>query len=174
MSGQQSRMAAVVFTDVVGSTALLSRVGEVAFDELRRAHMTTLDRTIRQSGGQKVKSMGDGILAVFGSAAAAVDCAVAIQQSVELQGRRGIPLSVRVGVAVGVVVFEEGDVHGAPVVEAARVTAAAKGGQILATSVVRAVAGGRSTAAFAEVGCLELKGLPVPVAACEVGWQPVA
>ena len=166
-------MAAVLFTDLVGSTELLSRLGEAAFDEMRRAHFSALARALDQSGGEQVKGTGDGVLAVFGSAAAAVNCAMAIQQAVDLQGRTSVPLAVRVGIALGDVSFEDGDVHGTPVVEAARLVAAAQGGQILSTTMVRGVAGGRSAAVFTDVGSLELKGLPVPVATCEIAWEPL-
>ena len=167
-------MAAVLFTDLVGSTELLSRLGEAAYDGLRRAHFAALREAIARSGGVEVKTTGDGLLATFSAAADAVACAVAMQQAVDVHSRTaGARLAIRVGVSVGDVSFEDGDVFGTPVVEAARLVAAAGGGHILATSVVRAIAGGRCTAPFTDVGCLELKGLPVPVAACEVTWEPL-
>jgi hypothetical protein len=68
-----------------------------------------------------VKSTGDGLLATFSSAADAVGCTVGMQQTVDLHRRAaGVPLAVRAGVALGDVSFEEGDVYGTPVVEAAR------------------------------------------------------
>jgi class 3 adenylate cyclase/tetratricopeptide (TPR) repeat protein len=167
-------MAAVLFTDLVGSTELLSRLGEAAFDGVRRAHFAALRDHIGLRGGAEVKTTGDGLLATFPSAADAVGCAVAMQQAVEVHGRAaGVPLAIRVGVSLGDVSFEDGDVFGTPVVEAARLVALARGGQILATSLVRAVAGGRTDAHFADLGCLELKGLPMPVATCEVAWEPL-
>jgi class 3 adenylate cyclase/tetratricopeptide (TPR) repeat protein len=165
----------VLFTDLVGSTDLLARLGEAAFDELRRAHFAALRETIGRHRGDEVKTLGDGVLAAFGSAADAVAGAVAVQQSVGRQARStGAPLAVRVGLALGDVSFEENDVFGAPVVEAARLVAAARSGQILATSIVAMVAGGRSEAAFTDLGRLELKGLPKPVPVCEVAWEPLA
>src|SRR4029077_16068757 len=170
----RGRMAAVLFTDLVGSTELLSRLGEAAFDGLRRAHFAALRDAIGRSGGAEVKTTGDGLLATFPSAADALGCAVSMQQAVDVHTRTvGVPLAIRVGVSVGDVSFEDGDVFGTPVVEAARLVAAARGGQILATSVVRAIAGGRSDARFADMGCLELRGLPAPVSTCEVAWEPL-
>jgi len=151
-TAHSKRTATVLFTDLVGSTELLSRLGEPAYDELRRAHFGALGQAVDQAGGEQVKGLGDGVLAVFGSAAAAVDCAVAIQQAVDLRSRTSIPLAVRVGVALGDVSFEGGDVYGTALVEAARLVAAAQGGQILATAVVRTVAGGHSDALFVDVG----------------------
>jgi tetratricopeptide (TPR) repeat protein len=72
----------VLFTDLVGSTDLLARLGEAAFDEVRRAHFSTLREAIHRHGGDEIKTLGDGVLAVFGSAADAVNCAVAMQQAV--------------------------------------------------------------------------------------------
>jgi class 3 adenylate cyclase len=168
-------MAAVLFTDLVGSTDLLAYLGEAAFHEIRRAHFAGLRAAIERTGGEEVKTLGHGVLVVFGSAADSVACAVAVQQAVERQVRTsGAPLAVRVGLALGDVSFEENDVFGTPVVEAARLVSVAEGGQILATELVRMVAARRSGASFRDVGPLELKGLPEPVAVCEVAWEPLA
>jgi class 3 adenylate cyclase len=173
MNAQEKRTATILFTDLVGSTGLLSRLGEVPYEQIRRAHFITLGRAIKEAGGQQVKGTGDGVLAVFGSADSAVRCAVAIQQAVDRQARSGGPPAVRVGLSLGDVSFEEGDVYGTAVVEAARLVAAAQGGQILASAVVGTVARDRADAKFADVGCLDLRGLPEPVAACEVRWEPL-
>ena len=173
--GRSSGTATVLFTDLVGSTNLLSRLGEAAFDEVRRAHFAALREVLARHGGEEVKTLGDGLLAVFGSAADAVSCAVAVQQAVDRQSRRGpARLSVRVGLALGDVSFEEDDVFGTPVVEASRVVTAARPGQILVTSVVPVVAGGRSGVTFIERGPIDLKGLPKPVPVSEVAWEPLA
>ena len=82
------------------------------------------------------------------------------------------PLSIRVGVSAGEVTEDDGDYFGDPVVEAARLCAAAEGGQILAAEVVRAMVGRHATQTFVEVGPLDLKGLPHPVDAVEVVWEP--
>jgi hypothetical protein len=96
-----------------------------------------------------------------------VAAAVAAQQAAARHS-----LSIRVGLATGDVAFEDDDVFGTPVVEAARLVASAGPGQILATALVRAMAGGRSPAAFADLGVQRLKGLAEPVAVCEVAWAP--
>jgi class 3 adenylate cyclase/DNA-binding CsgD family transcriptional regulator len=158
----------VLFTDVVGSTELLSRLGDNAFDELRRRHFASLRMAVGRTGGREVKTLGDGILAVFGSATEAVAGAVAMQQAVAAS-----EISLRVGLALGDVTFDEGDVFGTPVVEAARLVAAARGGQIVATALVRAAIGGRSEASFRDLGPVTLKGLPEPVLAYEVEWGPL-
>ncbi|MGH9036207.1 MAG: adenylate/guanylate cyclase domain-containing protein, partial [Acidimicrobiia bacterium] len=167
-------MAAVLFTDLVGSTDLMTRVGEGAYDELRRAHFAALRHAVERAGGEEVKNTGDGVMATFGSVVDAIGGAVAMQQATEGQARSAeAPLSIRVGVSLGEVTFEDGDVFGSPVVEAARLVAAARPGQILTTVIARALATGRSEFGFTDVGPMELKGLPEPVAACEVVWEPL-
>jgi class 3 adenylate cyclase/tetratricopeptide (TPR) repeat protein len=163
----------VVFTDLVGSTALLSRVGEERAEALRREHFALLRDAITKSGGREVKNLGDGLMLVVASAADGVAGAVAIQQAFERRNRDAPePLLVRVGVALGDADVEDGDYFGVPVVEAARLCAKAEGGEILVTDVVRALAGSRGGFEFESVGALELKGLDAPVGACRVVWMP--
>ena len=78
---------AVLFTDIVGSTALASSLVAEAADELRREHFSILRQAVAESGGTEVKNLGDGLMVVFGSASAALSCAVAMQQGVERDNR---------------------------------------------------------------------------------------
>ncbi len=99
-----------------------------------------------------------------------------MQQAVEASNRRGEEgLPLRVGISSGDVdVAEDDDIHGTAVVEAARLCAAATGGQILVTETVRALAGSRGGHAFTSLGPRELKGMADPVPTVEVGWAPLA
>ncbi len=169
--GRASGTVTVLFTDLVGSTELMSQLGDRAFDELRRVHFAALSQAVVAHEGEEVKNTGDGIMVVFPSAAEAVEAAVAMQQATARQART-TPIAIRVGLAVGDATLEGGDVFGTPVVEAARLVAAAQPGQILATTVVRTLARSRCAAPFIDFGAFDLKGLPEPVAVCEVGWQP--
>jgi class 3 adenylate cyclase len=165
----------VLFTDLVGSTELRVRLGEEAADTLRRTHDALLADAITRHGGSVVKGLGDGVMATFESAADGVAAGVAVQQAVDAHGRRhpAEAFGVRVGLSVGDVSTEEGDVFGVPVVEAARLCAAAGGGEILAAELVRALARGRGGFAFEPMGDLELKGLAEAVPACRVLWEPL-
>jgi class 3 adenylate cyclase/tetratricopeptide (TPR) repeat protein len=166
--------ATVVFTDLVGSTALSTSVQPDAADELRRTHFALLRGAVADHGGVEVKNLGDGLMVVFTSASRAVDCAVAMQQAVDRHNRAGkTPLLVRIGIGAGEVVEEDGDYFGDPVVEAARLCARADGGQILATQLVRMNCGRHAAHRFDPVGALELKGLPEPVEAVSVAWDPL-
>ncbi|MCA1845613.1 MAG: AAA family ATPase, partial [Actinobacteria bacterium] len=166
--------ATVMFTDLVGSTELRARLGEQAANELRREHDRLLAGVVENRRGQVVKGLGDGIMATFPGATDAVAAAVAMQQAIDRHNRSGAapePLTVRIGISAGDVAFEAGDCFGTPVIEAARLCAVASGGQILASDMVRwLVRGGEHR--FSAVGPLDLKGLPEPVPACEVLWEP--
>ncbi len=163
----------MLFTDLVGSTEQRSRLGDDAADELRQDHDRLIGDAVIRHAGQVVKSTGDGLLAVFGSAADALDAAVAAQQAVESRNRLARePLGVRTGVSIGdVSVEDDGDVFGTPVVEAGRLCDLASGGQILCTDFVRGMAGTRGGHSFDSLGGLELKGLPAPITAHAVRWS---
>ena len=166
--------ATVLFTDVVGSTDARARLGDEVADELRRFHDDTLTRVIDECSGRVVKSLGDGVMAVFDAAADAVAAAVECQQAITAaDGQLAEPLVIRVGVSVGDVTFEGDDCFGTTVNEASRLCASAQGGQILVADLVRAMARGRGGFNFESVGSLDLKGLPDPVPACRVLWVPL-
>jgi DNA-binding SARP family transcriptional activator len=163
-----------MFTDVVGSTELLDRLGDEAADELRRRHFSSLRRALRANGGAEVKSLGDGLMAAFTSPAAALRCAVEIQQesataSVAMAGQDEA-LAVRIGIHAGEPIAEGDDFFGTPVVVAQRLCGRAQGGQILVSALVQGLAANRAGCSFTPLGGLLLKGFGEPVAACEVRW----
>lgn len=167
--------ATVVFTDVVGSTEQRDRLGDDAADTIRRAHDDAVAEAVVSGGGRIVKGLGDGALAVFESTADAVAATIALQQDIDarrltdelLEG-----LKVRVGVSVGDVVVEDGDVFGTAVVEASRLCGEAAGDEILVAEAVRMLSRGRTDATFEAVGEVSLKGLSEPVPTCRVLWEP--
>ena len=160
----------------MASTDFAVRIGDDAADEFRRAHFAAARDAVSAAGGRRVKSVGDGIMAVFSSIGAALDCAVWIQQSVEELRRRytGDVPGVRIGVSHGEATIEEGDWYGIPVVEASRLCERALGGQIVVAEVVRAIAAHRGRHEFEPLGVLELKGLREPLEAHQVLWSPTA
>ena len=164
----------VVFTDLVGSTELAGQLGHDAYEALRHEHFSALRAAVAKHGGTEVKTTGDGLMLRFDSAASAIACAVAMQQATDGAVRRAHrhPLELRIGVSCGEATHEDGDFFGPPVVEAARLCAAATGGQIVVSAIVRALARGRGHT-FSSLGELTLKGLPEPVPASEVKWEPL-
>ncbi len=166
--------ATVLFTDMVGSTALTSALAPDAADELRREHFSILRQAIAEAGGTEVKNLGDGVMVAFSSTTAALSCAVAMQQGVERDNRdREHSVGLRVGLSAGEVTREDDDYFGEPVIEAARLCATCESGQILATDVVRAMAGRRNRHECRSLGELTLKGLPDPVETVQVLWEPL-
>ncbi|HXQ58587.1 MAG TPA: AAA family ATPase [Acidimicrobiales bacterium] len=170
-----TEFAAVLFTDVVGSTELSQRLPVEAADEFRRGHFSILRQALAEAGGTEVKNLGDGLMVVFATASAALSCAVAMQQGVERDNRgREHAVGLRVGLSGGEVSREDDDFFGDPVVEAARLCATCAGGQVLAAEVVRMMAGRRNRHPCRDLGPLTLKGLPDPVSAVEVAWEPLS
>ena len=168
------RNVSVLFTDLVGSTALSSSVSPDVADNLRRDHFAVLRQAVAEADGTEVKNLGDGLMVVFPTASAALACAVGMQQATEADNRgRAVPLGLRVGISAGEAVEEDGDYFGDPVVEAARLCARCEAGQVLAADVVRATAGRRNPHTCVPLGDLELKGLPEPVPTVEVSWEPL-
>jgi class 3 adenylate cyclase len=168
------RLLAVVYTDLVGSTETVARLGPQAGEEWRKRHLSVLREALGSHGAREIQHFGDGMLVVCGSASEAVGCAVAMQQRVARANQRRdalAPFSVRIGVSAGEGTEDIEGVHGLVVVEAARLCASAKGGQILASELVEVLCAGRGGHRFAPVGRLELKGLPAPVSAAEVLWE---
>jgi class 3 adenylate cyclase len=162
----------VLFTDLVGSTELLARLGEEAADAVRREHFALLREVIDRHGGREVKNLGDGLMVAFDGVGAGLSCAVAMQQAVTARPSSQ-PLSIRIGVATGEADEEGGDYFGLPVVEAARLCGVASGGEILTTELARMLARSRGGFDLEAVGPIELKGLPDPVEVFRVGWRPM-
>jgi len=110
----------------------------------------------------------------YTSAADAIAGAVSMQQRVDGHELDGTSLLMRIGVSAGDATFEDDDWFGTPVVEAARLCAAAEGGQILVSDIVKVLAGSRTAHAIESVGEVEGKGLPAPISASEVRWTPLS
>ena len=169
-----SENVTVLFTDLVDSTELVASLTPEAGDDLRNGHFSALRQAIATSGGTEVKNLGDGLMVVFPAASVALSCAVNMQQVVHRDNARARrPLGLRVGLSSGEASREDDDYFGDPVIEAARLCGRAEAGQILASDLVRANAGRRSAHSFTSVGALELKGLPEPIEALQVNWEPL-
>ena len=147
-------LRAVLFTDIVGSTQHLARVGDQAWRELIVAHDERSRRAIERHGGRVVKSTGDGVLATFEGPAQAVRGAQEIAASLG-----ELDLEIRAGVHVGEIEAVGDDVTGVTVNVAARVAAMAGASEILVSSTVKDLTPG-SGLTFEDAGEHELKGVP--------------
>lgn len=165
----------VLFTDMVGSTALAAGMTPAEADDLRRTHFSLLRQAIAAAGAAEIKNLGDGLMAVSRLASTGLECAVSMQQAIDVHNRTASsPVGLRVGVSCGEVTREGDDYFGDAVVEAARLCSTAGSGQILVAALARAAAGRRSTYAFSPMGALELKGLPEPLEVFDLVWEPIA
>jgi DNA-binding SARP family transcriptional activator len=166
-------MVALLFTDLVGSTEGLVRLGDEAGESLRRAHFALLRGVVAQWRGEEVKNLGDGMMVAFASAVDALDCAAEIQRDVRRRNENaGAPLSVRIGIHAGEPVRDEDDYFGLSVVIAKRLCDAAAGSQILVSDLVRGLVGPRGQHQLRPVGRLALKGLDERISAYDVLWLP--
>ena len=141
----------LLFTDLVNSTELLQRAGDEQAQRIFRAHHKLLKNAVAAHGGQEVKWLGDGLMAVFVSPADAVRCAIEMQQA----ARRRIAaerLAIRVGLNVGDALRDETDYMGLAVVIARRLCDHAQGGQILCSALVTGLLAGRQAFTFRDCG----------------------
>ncbi len=122
----------ILFTDLVDSTALSQSLGDRRWSDLIMIHFKTVQEVVEREGGSVVKTVGDGGMYVFASGASALLAAVGIQRAVTASAEDGLKL--RVGVHTGDVIQSQDDYLGLTVNKAARVAAAAEGGQILVSS----------------------------------------
>lgn len=164
----------VMFTDIEGSTALFERVGDGQARNILSLHNRIVRDEVTRFGGAEVKNQGDGFMVVFRSAAGALRAAAAIQTALvePLPGYPSEMVRVRIGLHAGDLETHEGDMVGLAVTTASRITDEATGGEILASSIVRDLAGqlGKELE-FGEGRAVELKGVSAPVTVHPVAWR---
>ena len=162
----------ILFTDVEGSTDLHTQRGDVASHEVLRAHDDIVRKVVADYGGRAIKSLGDGLMVAFASPKKAVACSVAIQRALHDYGRQhpDRQLRVRIGLNTGEVIADDGDLYGEAVNAAARIAARAKGGEIIASSVVKDIAGTIPDVSFRDRGRVRLKGFPERRQLYEIVW----
>ncbi len=159
-----------------GSTTLTQRLGDAKAQEVLHTHNDIVRDALKAHGGSEVKHTGDGIMASFSAATKALECAIAMQRAFARRNESANePINVRVGLNAGEPIAEEAepgreDLFGTAVIEAARITAAAQGGEILVANVVRELAKGKDFL-FADRGETSLRGFEDPVRLFEVSWR---
>ena len=128
---QSRQLAAIMFTDIVGYTALMGKDERKAFDLLRK-NREIQKPIIEEFGGQWIKELGDGVMASFPTVSNAVYAAIKIQQACLTSNE----FLLRIGIHQGEVVFENGDVFGDAVNIASRIQSTAKPGCIYVSESV--------------------------------------
>ena len=163
---EASAFRTILFTDIVGSTALTQRLGDEGAMEVLRQHDDAVRESLREWGGNEIKHTGDGIMASFMSASRAVRCALAIQERFTELATSDPESSilVRIGISAGEPLTDKGDLFGTAVQLAARLCASADAGGILVSHAVRELCAGKRLE-FDAPRDLELRGFPEAVRA---------
>jgi len=150
-------LVTILMTDIVDSTAIANRIGDVAWRELLGSHNRLVRRQLDRFGGREVKTTGDGFIAIFPSAASALRCAAETVAGVE-----PLAIQVRVGVHTGEVEEVDNDVRGVAVHAVARIMSLAGPSEVLASSVTRSLVES-SGLQFEDRGRHEIKGFEQPI-----------
>lgn len=164
----ESSLRTILFTDLVGHTEMMRRLGDDRGRDVLREHERITRDLLKEHGGVEVKTMGDGFVASFASITKAMDCAIGLQRAFALH--RGEPLQVRVGLNAGEPIEEDGDLFGLTVIMASRIAAKAGPGEILIPEPLRHLLTGKSYV-YADRGETMLKGFKDAVRLYEVRWQ---
>jgi adenylate cyclase len=166
MSGGQHRLAAILAADMVGYSRLMEVDERGTLARLRTHRIELIDPAIAKNRGQIVKTTGDGMLVEFQSVTDAVSCAVEIQDRMRRRNA-DVPddrrMEFRIGINLGDIIFEDGDIYGEGVNVAARVEQLADVGGICVTAAVQGQVTGRVEVAFEHLGEKLLKNIARPV-----------
>jgi class 3 adenylate cyclase len=158
-----------LFTDIVGSTSLIEAIGDDAWDDLRRWHDLTLRASFVHHGGEEIDHAGDGFFVAFADVTTALASAVEIQRLlVEHRRAHGFAPQVRMGIHATAAIRDGSDYTGLGVHTAARISALAGAGEILASAETLAEL---PDVAVTERRTAHLKGIAEPVDVIAVGWR---
>jgi class 3 adenylate cyclase len=163
----------VIFTDIVDSTALTQQLGDEKAMEFLHAHDSVVRGALAATNGREVKHTGDGIMASFSSAVAAMRCAARIQRELARSEGTDLPVKVRIGGAAGEPVDHGNDIFGSTVQLAARLCSHASPDQIVVSNVVAELCVGKGIL-FQPLGEVSLKGFDRPVQVHAVDWTQTA
>jgi len=162
----QRRLAAILAADVVGYSRLIQQDEAGTLAALKARRKGVLAPLVANHHGRIVKVMGDGVLIEFGSAVNAVACAVELQNQMAA-ANGGVAddrrIALRIGINLGDLVVEGGDLYGDGVIIAVRLQAMAEPGGICISGSVHEQLGNKLPLAFADLGPCEVKNIAKPV-----------
>ena len=165
MQTEERKLAAIMFTDMVGYSALAQRDDKVAL-ELLEEHRRLLREIFPRFHGTEIKTIGDAFLVEFGSALEAAQCAIEIQRTLakrnhDVTSERRIEL--KIGIHIGDVVHRDGDVYGDGVNIASRIEQLAGAGGICVSMDVERQIRNALEARFEKFGSADLKNIKLPM-----------
>jgi class 3 adenylate cyclase/pimeloyl-ACP methyl ester carboxylesterase len=171
----ERRLAAILVADMAGYSRLMERDEDGVLERQKRHRRELIDPEVARRGGHIVKTTGDGMLAEFASAQDAVRCAITVQTAMA-ERERGSPIdcriTYRIGINLGDVVFEEGDVLGDGVNVASRLQGLAQPGGVCISDIVLQSVGDRLREPFRDMGRQRVKNISRPIRAWQ--WTPDA
>jgi adenylate cyclase len=168
----ERRLAAILAADVAGYSRLIGADEEGTLSRLKALRVEVIDPKIAEDHGRIVKTTGDGLLVEFASVVDALRCAAELQAAMA-EGNAPLPpnkrIDLRIGINVGDIVVEDGDIFGDGVNVAARLDGLAEPGGICVSARVREDAAGKIDLAFRDMGEQQLKNIARPVRAYAIG-----
>jgi class 3 adenylate cyclase/pimeloyl-ACP methyl ester carboxylesterase len=165
-----AQQTTIVFSDIVSSTDLVTRLGDAASKKVFLQHDKIVSSQVKKHGGRELQNLGDGFMLSFASPSSAMKCACDIQKELSAE----LPaIKVRIGINSGeVVTRESGHPFGQAVVLASRVASKATGEQILVSDVTRQLVAGGGMPLLAR-GRVKLKGFPGSYKVFELDWKEI-
>jgi len=174
---QTRRLAAILAADVAGYSRLIGANEGDTLTRLKAIRAELLDPTITAHNGRLVKTTGDGLLVEFGSVVDALHCATAVQAGMaqrNLTTPADKRIEFRIGINMGDIVVEDGDIFGDGVNVAARLEALAEPGGICVSARVQEDAAGKLELSFEDMGEQALKNIARPMRAYRIATGPVS
>jgi len=160
------RLAAILIADVAGYSRMMEGDEAGTHARLREARSEVTDPAIARHGGRIVRTAGDGMLVEFASVVDAIACGLAIQKGME-RHNEAVPLTtrmqLRIGVHLGDIIDEGGDIYGSGVNIAARIGKLAEPGSVYLSEEAQRQVVGKVEASFADLGDQALKNIPQPI-----------
>jgi adenylate cyclase len=165
---------AIVFADVVGSTKLYERLGDLRARDMVGICIDVMRAATDQNHGTVIKTMGDEVMSTFPTADDALNAAAQMQKQITLHPQLKVDeqtVAIRIGCNFGAVVLENRDIFGSAVHTANRMTSQAKAGQIITTATMVEKLSSDWRASVRQIDIATLKGRSSEVALFEVLWQ---
>ena len=169
---EQTGPVTVMFTDIVGSTAMTQALGDAGAQQVVRAHNRIVREALSANAGSEVKHTGDGIMASFTKSSDGLDASIQMQfeTSQYNQNNPDLPLHMKIGLNAGEPIAEDNDLFGTVVQLAARIVDKAAADQIYISAIVQGLCAGKQYQ-FTNRGGFEMKGFDSDITIFEVMWN---